>query len=164
MKDEDKNSNGEFRRYRLSDYKNIEFTPDQLKHDDLSALPAAYQRQAMVERQETFAEYQEKMLADICRSLHLPENIFKWSFYDQFSCPFDFMTEFEQWFEWKWRVYSGESTVQVTGEMVRWDDETMERCKIDGSSYSGLGLRVRAHQDFGCKPYSPTGVINNSGF
>ena len=40
----------------------------------------------------------------------------------EFDCPFNFLSEFEQWFEWMKRVHAEKDpSWLVTGQMTNWD-------------------------------------------
>lgn len=76
---------------------------------------------------QTLKDIHARMAEAIIReSLQLTEmDLWKGS---RFRNPFDFMTETDQWFEWKWRtMYGKERTFDVIVDMVK-DKKRIARC------------------------------------
>ena len=76
--------------------------------------------------------------------------------YDDYRCPFDFMTEFDQWFQWKKREYADhEPTGQIMCDMVS-DVDRIKAHKIEKR------FQFRVSEDWGCF-VPPRGGILFSG-
>ena len=99
----------------------------------------------------SFVMFQQDIMKALAKSLGVTSHMF----WGECNCPFDLFAEFDQWIEWRRRVYlEKEPSGMVTGSMTDWDEEVYDRCRI--TNY----MRFRAHQDFGIMPTATMGIIH----
>ena len=84
--------------------------------------------------QEQRASFVRSQVHDLCS---------EWAWYE-FSCPFDFLSEFDKWFEWHAMVhFDNVPSWRATGVMTNWNSDIFERCRID----QFRDVQIRAFQN-----------------
>ncbi len=76
--------------------------------------------------------------------------------FDEYECPFDFMTEFDQWFAWRRRVYFDKWSTGRTITSMLSDVERIKRHKIERR------LPIRVTSDYGASLKNWRNVILNT--